>query len=130
MRLAPFLSARVCSSILRGMRWITTSDGQWTVELVHLTATGNDRDGDWLRVTHRGFYAGEARDWHGVARLGVEVPDLREVLRLVPSRTRNAAKTVYGRQNHPEECSGPACCQPDIPFQRSSIRPPAGPASG
>jgi hypothetical protein len=50
------------------------------VELVHLTATGNGRDGDWLRMSHRGFFAGEARDWDGVARLGVDIGDLREVL--------------------------------------------------
>jgi hypothetical protein len=59
-----------------------SSDGQWVVVLVRLAATGNGRDGDWLRVTHRGFYAGEARDWDGVARLGVDVADLREALAL------------------------------------------------
>jgi hypothetical protein len=52
------------------------------VVLVHLTATGNGRDGDWLRVTRRGFYVGEARDWDGVARLGVDIGDLRQVLGL------------------------------------------------
>jgi hypothetical protein len=38
---------------------------------------GNGRDGNWLRVTHR-FVIGEARDWDGVARRGVDVSDLRE----------------------------------------------------
>jgi hypothetical protein len=61
------------------MRWMS-SDGAWVVVLVHLTATGNGRDGDWLRVSHRGFYVGEARDWDGVGRLGVDIGDLRETL--------------------------------------------------
>jgi hypothetical protein len=45
-----------------------------------LTATGNGRDGDWLRVSHRGFFVGEARDWDGVARLGVDIGDIGEAL--------------------------------------------------
>jgi hypothetical protein len=35
-------------------------------------------DGAWLLVTHHGFKVGEARDWGGVARLGVDIGDLRE----------------------------------------------------
>ena len=61
------------------MRWMS-SDGAWVVTLVRLTATGNGRDGDWLRVSHRGIYVGEARDWDGVGRLGVDIAGLREVL--------------------------------------------------
>jgi hypothetical protein len=30
------------------------------------------------RVSHHGFYIGKARDWDGVARLGVDIGDLRE----------------------------------------------------
>ena len=66
----------VDSPTLGAMRWMS-SDGQWVVVLVHLTNTGNGRDGDWLRVSHRGFFVGEARDWTGVVRLGVDVSDLR-----------------------------------------------------
>ena len=33
------------------------------------TGMGNGRDGDRLRVSHRGFFAGEARDWDGVPEL-------------------------------------------------------------
>ena len=61
------------------MRWIS-SDGKWVVVLIRLTAAGNGRDGDWLRVTRGGFYVGEARGWDGVARLGVDISDLRETL--------------------------------------------------
>jgi len=57
-----------------------SSDGNWVVELVKLTATGNGRDREWLRVSHRGFFVGEARDWDGVAGLGADISDLRETL--------------------------------------------------
>lgn len=56
-----------------------SSDGGWVVVLVHLTATGNGRDGGWLRVTCPGFYIGEARDWDGVTRICADIGDLAEV---------------------------------------------------
>jgi hypothetical protein len=55
-----------------------SSKGDWIVELVHRAGTGNGRDGPWLRVSHHGFKVGEARDWDGVADLGVDIGDLRE----------------------------------------------------
>jgi len=33
-----------------------------------------------VSVFHRGYYVGEARDWDGVARLGVDIGDFREAL--------------------------------------------------
>ena len=57
------------------MRWLS-SDGTWVVELIHRT-NSNGRDGHWLLVTHHGFKVGEARDWDGVARLGVDPGDPR-----------------------------------------------------
>jgi hypothetical protein len=48
--------------------------------LVRLTATGNGRDEEWLRVTQQGFYADEAGEWDGVARLGVDLAGLQELL--------------------------------------------------
>lgn len=59
------------------MRWMS-SDGEWVVDLVRRSGSGNGRDGEWLRVFHHGFKLGEARDWDGVARLGVDIGDLRE----------------------------------------------------
>ena len=59
------------------MRWMS-SDGDWVVELVRRTASGNGKDGEWLRVLHHGFKVGEARDRDGIARLGVDVSDPRE----------------------------------------------------
>jgi len=60
------------------MQWMS-GDGKWVVVLIRRSVS-NGRDGEWLRVSHRGFYVGEARDWDGVARLGVDVADLREAL--------------------------------------------------
>jgi hypothetical protein len=59
------------------MKWIS-SDGTWVVVLIQLTGTSDGRDGTWLRVTHHGVLAGEARDWDGVALMGVEIGGLRE----------------------------------------------------
>jgi hypothetical protein len=73
------LSYRARSPTLGGVRWMS-SDGNWVVELIKLTATGNGRDGEWLRISHRGFFVGEARDWDGVAVLGADISDLRETL--------------------------------------------------
>jgi hypothetical protein len=52
-----FCPVRFLVRTLGVVRWVS-SDGQWVVELVHLTATGNGRDGDWVRVSHRGFFRG------------------------------------------------------------------------
>jgi hypothetical protein len=60
------------------MSWMS-SDGHWVVKLIHLTATRR-QDGDWLQVTHHGLYIGKAHGWDGVARLGVDIGDLRECL--------------------------------------------------
>jgi transposase len=56
----------------------TSGPGQWVVDLVRRTASGNGRDGAWLRVSRHGFMVGEARDWDGVAALGADIADLRE----------------------------------------------------
>jgi hypothetical protein len=53
-----------------------SGDGLWVVVLIELTNTDNGRDGAWLRVSHHGIFVGEARDWDGVRRLGVDVGDL------------------------------------------------------
>jgi hypothetical protein len=78
------------------MRWMS-SDGKWVVALVTLTATGNGRDGDWLRVSHRGFFVGEARDWDGVAGLGVDIADLRETLGRLAEACQARTRLVVGR---------------------------------
>jgi hypothetical protein len=58
------------------------------VDLVELTAIGTGRYGAWLRVSHRGTYIGEARDWDGAARLGGDISDLRETRWVMPELSR------------------------------------------
>jgi len=61
-------------------RWVT-SDGHWVVDVIRLSLTGNNRDGTWLRVRHRGFFAGEVRRWEDLDRFPFDVRDLRGKLR-------------------------------------------------
>lgn len=35
--------------------------GGWCVELIHLTATSGNRDGEWLRVSYRGLWVADVR---------------------------------------------------------------------
>jgi hypothetical protein len=49
------VSHRSHTHTLGHMQWMS-SDGQWIVSLIQLTATGTGRDGAWLRVTHHGIY--------------------------------------------------------------------------
>jgi hypothetical protein len=53
------------------MRWMST-DRQWLVVLVHLTATGSGRDGGLASGHAPRVLVGEVRDWDGVARMGVD----------------------------------------------------------
>lgn len=48
-----------------------TSDGQWTVEIVELSCTPNNRDGQWYRVRHCGFHVADVRT---VAELERHIP--------------------------------------------------------
>jgi hypothetical protein len=59
------------------MKWVS-SDGQWRVDLVRLSLTGTGRDGEWLRVTEYGFYAGEVRARDDLACY-LDPDDLRRV---------------------------------------------------
>jgi hypothetical protein len=52
-------------------RW--RASGGWTVEVVHLSVTPNHRDGEWLRVSCRGWWVADVRSvaeleqWFAVA---------------------------------------------------------------
>jgi hypothetical protein len=37
-------------------------DGQWTVEVVTLSCTPNNRDGSWVRLRRYGYYWADVRD--------------------------------------------------------------------
>jgi hypothetical protein len=74
-------------------RWVT-SDGEWVVDVIRLSVTGNNRDGTWLRVRQHGFFAGEVRRWEDLDRFPFDVGDLRAELRLIPppgTRARSRA---------------------------------------
>lgn len=38
-----------------------TSDGYWSVEVVRLTGTPNNHDGEWIRVRNLGFFVADVR---------------------------------------------------------------------
>jgi hypothetical protein len=55
------------------MKWMS-SDGQWVVKPIHLTAT-RGQDGDWLQVTHHGFTSRPVRGGQaGAGRIGARSP--------------------------------------------------------
>jgi hypothetical protein len=43
-----------------GNRWRTASG--WSVEVVHLTATPDRHDGEWIRVAYFGWHVADVRD--------------------------------------------------------------------
>lgn len=51
-----------------GERW-RTADGQWCVDAIHLSATPDRRDGEWLRVRWRGYWKADVRTIAELARL-------------------------------------------------------------
>ena len=51
-------------------------DGQWTIDVIRLTLTGSNRDGECFRVCQYGFFVAEART---IDELREHV-DLEEVL--------------------------------------------------
>ena len=40
---------------------LTSADGEWVIEVIRLSLTGDNRDGEWFRVTRHGFFFAEAR---------------------------------------------------------------------
>lgn len=53
-------------------------DGQWTIDVIRLSLTGNHRDGECFRIARWGIFVAEART---VAELGqhVDLAKLEEV---------------------------------------------------
>jgi hypothetical protein len=52
-------------------------DGRWIVELIRLSGTGGNRDGERFRVLHDGFFVAEARGVDELSRY-VDLADLEE----------------------------------------------------
>jgi hypothetical protein len=38
-----------------------SSDGEWVIDVISLTATGTHRDGDWLRIKRWGCHIADVR---------------------------------------------------------------------
>ena len=62
-----------------------SADGQWTVEVIRLTLTGSNRDGECFRVCHYGFYVAEARTIDEL-REHVDLAELEESLAITRLR--------------------------------------------
>lgn len=59
------------------MKWRTT-DGQYTVDVIHLTGTRN-RDGEWFRVKQHGVHLADVRSVDELAQY-IDLADLVEAL--------------------------------------------------
>jgi hypothetical protein len=60
------------------MRW-RTRDGQFVVEVIKLTGTSRNRDGEWLRVKQHGSHLADVRSIEELANY-VDLADLVEGL--------------------------------------------------
>jgi hypothetical protein len=52
-------------------------DGQWVVDLIRLSGTGDNRDGERFRVLQYGFFVAEARDLNELSRY-VDLAELED----------------------------------------------------
>jgi hypothetical protein len=76
---------------------VKSPDGEWTIDVIHLTLTGTHRDGEWLRVRHWGMHFADLRTVEQLAEV-VDLARLEEVLRgaaagTVDTRMRAPANT-------------------------------------
>jgi hypothetical protein len=56
-----------------------SADGQWVVDVINLSLTGNHRDGELLRVARWGWFVAELRSIAQLSKL-VDLADLEEAL--------------------------------------------------
>lgn len=61
-------------------RW--RAPGGWTVEVVHLTSTPNNHDGEWFRVSQYGAWTADVRTVGELAQY-VDLADLEPELALI-----------------------------------------------
>ncbi len=54
-----------------------SADGEWTVDVIRLSLTSNNRDGEWLRVAYLGFHVAEVRTPQELGRF-VDLAELQE----------------------------------------------------
>jgi hypothetical protein len=60
------------------MRW-RSRDGQFTVEVIKLTGTSRNRDGEWFRVKQHGIHLADVRSVDELAQY-IDLADLVEAL--------------------------------------------------
>ena len=60
------------------MRW-RTRDGQYTVEVMTLTGTSRNRDGEWFRLKQHGWHLVDVRSVEELAQY-IDLADLVEAL--------------------------------------------------
>ena len=58
---------------------LRSKDGHWRVDLIRLSDTGTNRDGEWIRITRRGYFVAEVRTVEELARY-VDPAELEEAL--------------------------------------------------
>jgi hypothetical protein len=58
---------------------VRSPDGEWTIDVIHLTLTGTHRDGEWLRVRRRGMHFADLRTVDQLAEV-VDLATLEEAL--------------------------------------------------
>lgn len=75
-------------------RRYVNSDGRTVVDLIRLTLTGTNKDGEWFRVSRDGWLVGRVRTREQLARL-VDLADLREALRALAPRLVGAVAVSY-----------------------------------
>jgi hypothetical protein len=56
---------------------VRSADGEWTVDVISLSLTGNQRDGEWFRVSRCGWFVAELRSVCELAAL-VNISELAE----------------------------------------------------
>lgn len=85
----------------------TSADGEWAVEVIHLALTGNNRDGEWLRVSRWGCFVAEVRS---IAELSayVNLAELEQALGPFRTSPRNTGRPamVWRRRAPPPTGSG------------------------
>jgi hypothetical protein len=59
---------------------LVSADREWRVDVIELTGTSNHNDGQWLRITHLGWFAGQVRTPAEIEHF-VPLADLEEVSR-------------------------------------------------
>jgi hypothetical protein len=58
---------------------VRSPDGEWIIDVIHLTLTGTHRDGEWLRVRRWGMHFADLRTVEQLAEV-VDLATLEEAL--------------------------------------------------